>query len=59
MTGVEKTSTVKTQRSLLLRHTKLITASIKDLVDIKLYKWNRHLKVLHDRQATALFSFHI
>ena len=58
MTGVEKTSTVEAQRPLLLRHTKSIMISIKDLVDIKLYKWNRHLEALHSRQATALFPFH-
>ena len=38
MADVGKTSTVEAQRPLSLRHTKSITASIKDLVDIKPYK---------------------
>ena len=59
MTDVEKISTIETlKRPLLLKHTKLIMTLIKDLVDIKFYKWNRQLKVLYNRHATALFSFH-
>ena len=47
------------KRSLLLRYSKSITALIKDLVDIKLYKWNRQLKALHSRHVikhSSLFT---
>ena len=58
MTDVEKIFIVEAQKPLLLRHTKSIITLIKDLVNIKLYKWDRHSEVLYNRQATALFSFY-
>ena len=48
------------KRPLSLRHSKSITALIKDLVNIKLYKQNRQSKALYSRHIVKhsfLFTY--